>query len=484
MKQTSQARHVVLYELNEVPWEIIDLYVSRHPSSNVAQLVSGGRCQTTVNEDPNHLSPWVTWPTFHKARYSDEHNSFDLGQDPSTFRGSSLWDVAEEAGLKVGLFGPLQSWPPHEFANGGFYVPDTFSRTPETYPSSLVRFQEFNLAMTHQLGFSADAPVEPRAVALAGFDIARKGLTPWSAYWIARQLLSERGDSRYKARRSVAQVLPAFDLYWKLHRRTRPELSIFFTNHVAGMLHRFWGDTFPEYSQQYDYEPDEVFGSFVTDAMAVFDHQLGRMLRFARRAPQTVIIVATSMGQAGIPHDHIAETYVLEDADRLATALGLGPVERGLAMYPRCSLEFPTTTAAELAVGALRSVTCESKPLIDKIAVEGCTISFSVRVELDGCELSRDVRYTAADDPLAEYKGSIEDIGIITSVRLGGGNTAYHTPEGPFITYGRGITPDASRERIDVLSAAPTILESLGISDGAVRLSRPLSSSAVGADDS
>lgn len=472
------ARHVILYELNEVPWEIIDLYVRRNPSSNLASLLADGACQTTVNEDSHHLSPWCTWPTFHKALYSGDHNSHDLGQDPETLRGINIWDVAEQAGLTVGLFGVLQSWPPREFINGGFYVPDTFSQTPEAYPSEMVGFQEFNLAMTQRLGFSADAPLDAKAMVRAGLNIARRGLTPWSVYWILRQLLQERRDARYKASRSIIQALLAFDLYWTLHRKGRPELSIFFTNHVAGMLHRFWGDSVPEYAEQFGYQPDEVYRNFVTDAMDVFDHHLGRIMPSLRAHPETVMVVAASMGQAGIPYDHIGETYVLEDGQRLASALKLGPVKEGLNMYPRNSLEFEDVAAAERAVPALGSATCGSGPLISDISVDGRTVSFSVRLELDGAELSRDAQYGTADEPSEAKVGTIGELGIGTAARLGGGNTAYHMPEGPFIVYGEGVAPDQSRREMSVLQAAPTILDLLGIEDAESQLSP--ASSAVG----
>lgn len=459
-----RARRVILYELNEVPWEMVDLYVQRRPSSHLASLLATGRCQTTINDDPNHLSPWRTWPTFHKALYSDDHNSFELGQDPATFRGVNLWDVAEEAGLGVGIFGALQSWPPRRFAHGGFYVPDTFSRTVEADPPSMSRFQDFNLTMTRRLAFSPDASLDPSRILLAGFDIARKGLTPWSALWVARQFLRERRDARFKACRSIVQVLPSFDLYWRLHNQFEPHLSIFFTNHVAGMMHRFWGDVFPRYAEEHGYQPDEVFTQFVMSAMDVFDHQLSRLVRFANGHPDTLIVVAGSMGQGGIPYDHIAETYVLEDGSRLAATLQLGSAVSGLAMYPMNSLEFPDEERAEHAGRVLGLVTVDGQPLISNIRVDGRTVSFAVRLEFDGTALSRSIEYRTSE--LARpTPGSIDDIGIATAERLGGGNTAYHTPEGIFITYGSGVSPDASRAAMSVLDAAPTILTHLGVRD-------------------
>lgn len=457
-------RRVLLYELNEVPWEVVDMYVRRRPSSNLAGLLERSRCQTTVNEDPNHLSPWRTWPTFHKALYSEEHRSFDLGQDPSTFRGLNVWDIAEANGLTLGLFGPLQSWPPHQPRNGGFYVPDTFSRGPETYPESLRRFQQFNLAMTRRLGFSSDAALSPTDLVLTGLDLMRRGMTPWSAGWICRQLVRERREPRYKACRSIAQALPAFDLFWRLYAKSKPDLSVFFTNHVAGMMHRFWGDAMNEYAEEHEYAADDVFARFIDDAMNVFDHQLGRILRRLAEEPETVLVIASSMGQGGIPYSHIGETFVLTDPQRLAQSLRLGSFTEGIAMYPASAVEFPDEASARSAAAVLRTVEGAAGQLFDEVRVEGRTVTFTIQVPYGKVEVDRSAHYRP-NGSAELVTGHLDDLGIAVSERLGGGNTAYHIPEGILITFGEGIEGDSSRTEVNILDAAPMILELLGLED-------------------
>ncbi|HZU76855.1 MAG TPA: hypothetical protein VFA70_08845 [Dehalococcoidia bacterium] len=448
---------VIVYELNEVPWEIIDLYVAARPASNLATLVDLGRSYTTVDDDPMPLQPWRTWPTFHKSMYTRDHNSFDLGQDPATFRGAALWDVVECSGLRPGLFGPLQSWPARSFRRGGFYVPDTFSRSPETFPASLERFQAFNLAMTQENGFSSDVPLDKRAMLGAGLDLVTKGLTPWSALRIAAQLLKEGRDARYKARRSVLQVLPCFDLFWRLHRRYRPHLSVFFTNHVAGMMHRFWGDWVPAYATTENYQPDKVYRRFILTAMDYFDHQLGRMLRFVDRRRDTCLIVASSMGQNAIPYRGVQETYVLEQAQRLITALALS-AEPGLAMYPRIALKFDSESSAEAATTPLSSVVLgNGAPLFSGFRRLGTTLTFDISTDYPGAEAGRTVRYVPAARSDAT-DGTLDDLGIVVRPRMGGGNTAYHVPEGIALAYHPEFEPERSRKRVSVLDAAPSIL--------------------------
>ncbi len=448
---------VILYELNEVPWQVVDLYVEERPSSNLAALLGAGLSLTTENHDPVPLQPWRTWPTFHTSMYTDEHNSFELGQDPSTFRGTPMWDVVESAGLPVGLFGPLQSWPARQFTSGGFFVPDTFSRSPETFPQELSRFQQFNVTMTRENTFSSGAGPGARQMLAVGLDLLRRGLTLPSMAGLAQQVVNERRDARFKARRSTMQVLPCFDLYWRLHLRTRPRLSVFFTNHVAGMMHRYWGDWVSEYAKSESYVPDPVFSRFVAGAMDLSDRQLGRIRRYVDANPGTVLVVAGSMGQGPIPYRHLDQTFVLDSPDRLLHELELGTADVGLAMYPRVSLGFHSDEDARGSLGPLQSVAGEgSGPVFRDFSVNGRTVSFEINFDQVGA---------GADEPLtiAPVDGRSRTttpaaLGIALRPRTGGGNTAYHTREGMLLAYGSGFSPCGGRAPVDILDVAPSLL--------------------------
>jgi hypothetical protein len=452
-----QRRKLVLYELNEVPWKVVDLYVAGHPESNLAGLLDAGLSQTTVNDDPVPLQPWRTWPTFHTSTHTDEHNSFELGQDPSTFRGTTIWDAAEGAGLSVGLFGPLQSWPARKFAHGGFFVPDTFSRTADTFPGQLRHFQQFNITMTAENTFSSHVDPGMGQLVTTGLDLLRRGLTPSSLLSLAAQLVRERQDGRYRGQRSTMQVLPSFDLYWRLHLKHEPDLSIFFTNHVAGMMHRYWGDWVPEYAASEGYVPDPVFRSFVPRAMDMADRQLGRIRRYVDSHPDTVVVVAASMGQGPIPYRHLDRTFVLEAPARLLDQLGLGSAEPGLAMYPRISLAFASHAEAASSVAVLGSVEGEGcGPMFRDFTVSGRTVSFEINFDRPDARDDEKLAFVHRDGVRVTLQPA--DLGIAVRSRTGGGNTAYHVPEGILLTYGAGIAPDPARTEVDILDVAPSLL--------------------------
>jgi hypothetical protein len=464
-------RDVILYELNEVPWRVVDYYIERRPDSHMAALLRGGQCLTTHHDDSAHLSPERTWPTLHTSTY--DHNSFDLGQDPATFRGDPIWDVADRAGLSVGIFGPMQSWPARQFGSGGFYIPDTFSQDSKTYPASLQKFQEFNLAMTVELGFSSDAPLKPKALLAEGFDIARRGLTPGSAFTVAAHLASEKRDSRYKARRPALQALLAFDLYWRLHRKHRPRLSIFFTNHVAAMMHRYWGDAMPDYTDSYEYTTDEVFGGFIMTAMDYTDRQLGRIRKYLAANPESLLVVAASMGQGPIPTGAFSDRdlFVLENPAQLLSRLGLQSAESSLAMFPGISLVFADEAAAREAITPVESIKTDdgqqlfSSPVFPRRR-EGKTATFtrrtllphppSIKLDADSGQHSR-LRYRPLGTD-SELVATPAELGLAARQIPGGGNTAYHTAEGILLAYGAGISPNPSRKKVDVLDVGPSLL--------------------------
>ncbi|KAA0098138.1 hypothetical protein CIW49_15915 [Mycolicibacterium sp. P1-18] len=476
----SSQRDLILYELNEVPWSIVDYFVEKRPHSNLAALLDGGLSVTTVNTGPETLTPWRTWPSLHNSMY--DHNSFDLGQDPTTFRGEPIWNVAEKAGLSVGLFGPMQSWPARQFAHGGFYVPDTFSQDSETFPATMRGFQDFNLSMTQTMAFDANVALDPKALARAGVDMLRHGVTPRSMATVARHLVRERKDYRHKAFRAALQVLPGFDLYWKLHVENNPRLSVFFTNHVASMMHRFWGDAMPGYTDLYDYTPDDVFGGFIEASMELADQQFGRIRKYLAANPRTVLVVAASMGQEPVETRFgEADMLLLEDHDRFAAHLGLNCAEWALAMYPMLSAVFADEEDARNAVAPIESVVAEGiGPVFSRVRLEGKTVTFLLRgYETavagagSGPDVSSPMTFTPAGSAQTVTAAPAE-LGFTTRTRTGGDNSGNHIPQGMLLAYGAGIGPDPARREVDVLDVAPSLLANvLGVGPGPMMQGTP-----------
>ena len=80
---------ILLYELNEVPRRLLDLYVDRKPNSALSEIVKNGIIFNTNTKDQGELHPWSTWPTVHRGVNNQTHNIRFINQDlngPSKYK--------------------------------------------------------------------------------------------------------------------------------------------------------------------------------------------------------------------------------------------------------------------------------------------------------------------------------------------------------------------------------------------------------------
>jgi len=453
-------RQVLLYELNEVPWLVVDRFVQRSPACWLASVLRRAQTFTTLCNDPNPLEPWRTWPTFHTGLTSNEHRSLDLGQDPTTFGGEPIWDTVARQGYKVGVFGPLQSWPARTYESGGFYVPDTFARSPECVPASLTEVQRFNLRLTRENLFSADAPLPRETMVQVPGAFFHAGVRLATCGRLARHVCLEVLDRRNKAGRSTMQAEIMFDIFMHQMREHDPRFGIFFTNHVAGMMHRYWADAMAAFGEKAPYAIDPVHATMVWKAMEMFDRHLRELETWVASGNDRVVMVASSMGQGPIPYQPIAKYLVLRDAVRMLDVLGCRAADVGLAMYPAYSLRFRSDVDAESARSRIRGLRLEGEAVFQNFRRSGSTLHFDIASPAQS-EMSLITNGTGS-------AFTFEDLGIVARERLGGTNTAHHIPEGILFMFGAGIVADASRPNIDSRTVRSRILDLLGCKyDGA-----------------
>ncbi len=72
-------KKVILFELNEVPWRVIDDFVQTNPESTLARVLP--RCAQFETHSEDRLSPWITWPTFHRGVTDGDHHITDFNQN-------------------------------------------------------------------------------------------------------------------------------------------------------------------------------------------------------------------------------------------------------------------------------------------------------------------------------------------------------------------------------------------------------------------
>lgn len=459
-------RPLLLLEVNEIPWRLLDRYRqdARYPS--LARFFSRAETYTTITQDTGQLHPWVTWPSFHRGIPDHEHGIRNLGQDPASFRGTPIWDEFRSRGLSVGVCGSLQSWPPKDPGTGGFWIPDTFARDERCIPASVEPLQRFNLNLVRMNGRVVNSRLGAGGdLAKLAISMPRIGIRPRTLFALARQLVEERRDSSLLARRPIFQSILFWDVFRRLYsREPAPAFASFFTNHVAGVMHRYWKHVFPE-------DFDDVEKGFARShlatmdfAMQVVEGMVADALAWLDRSPDLVIAFATSMGQHAVHHEQF-EGYEAAITN-LGSLLDLCGVPRSgwketLSMVPEASLDCADADLRARIAGVLRAA--RSVQGKDCFWVEEIGESLSIiahtprRVEIEGGVF----RLGRIDDPtLREQKYGPSGLSML-EVEKGSG---HHMPEGILALVARDIESSDGRTPMKATDAKRLLMERVGLS--------------------
>ena len=462
------SRRIVLFELNEVPWRIVDEFVVAEPRSALARILSTSSCFTSLTADRGHLSPWTTWPTLHRGVNDERHMIANFGQSRSAAdeQFPPVWELLHRAGLPVGICGTLHTYPvPPDIQAYSFYLPDTFASEPTAFPAELETFQAFNLTMARASSRNVDTAI-PRAAALTLLRSAhRLGIRPGTFAALAQQLVAERRKPWLTTRRRSLQSLLAFDVFDSQLRRHRPAFSTFFSNHVASAMHRYWAAGHPADYDQLDLGEDwlQRYRGEVPWAMRRADDMIARLADFVQANPGSELWIASSMGQGPTFAQPLETQLYLDDLPAFMFALGSAsgplPADRWSerpAMLPQRNVRVDPEYADGFEA-ALRSVTVAGAPLLFRRADDGFFSMDWGQSNLNGVpdavRVAGQVREAAS-------------LGLrVVEIEDRSDTTAYHVPQGVLAIYDpqHPVAGPVGREELSVLHIAPTILATLGV---------------------
>ena len=462
---SSSPRRLIVLELNEAPLRVLRERAQVAPGGALARVLREGRAWVTVTRDSGHLSPWTTWSTVHRGVGVEVHGVRDQGQDLRSLDRAhpALWRLALEAGRSVGVGGSLGSAPlPADARRFAFHLPDTFAEDERAHPRHLARFQELNLALVDasSRNVGTGLPLGPALRALVA--APRLGWGPRVLGAVAAQLVAERIQPWRRIRRRSLQAVLGFAAFRAEPRRTRPDHAAFYTNHLASSLHRYWPARGPEdyasldlgdaWRRRYQHEVDA--------ALDLADRQLAALLVEAGRAPGTVVLVVSSMGQAAMDEGEVRHRQLhLADPGRLFRTLGLDDSawEPLRAMAPR----FVFRIEEEWREPLRRS--------LDGFQVQGAPLDWE---EHEGGVFRillghRNLTDAGVRVELGGRRVELREVGMENlEVEDRSGAYAYHVPQGTLLAWGPGTRDahwDGGEEPVDTRALAPAMLELLGV---------------------
>lgn len=462
--------NLVLFELNEVPFRVLDYYISERPNSCLAKLTRHAAQFTTVCDDVVELDPWISWATLHRGVIDREHGIYRLGQllEQIDKKYPPIWKLLAQSGVQAGVFGSLHSSHlPEDLAGYDFYVPDFFSDESFAKPNYIQGFQRFNLGMTRRSARNVDTGI-PLSLAIEFLkSLPQLGVTTKSACKIALHLISERRNKRLRIRRRSLQALLMGDIFVKLLGRKKARFATFYTNHVAAAMHRYWAATFPD-----DYEVrnesnewSSMYGGELLNALDSLDLMLSRLMSHMAKIGGKLLITS-SMGQSAVEHQVTKGFITITDLDGFMAAMGcpLGSYKERHAMVPLKAVAIAAEhldqflqRLSQVSIAGTRFVRSEQEVApLSYNATEGGFVSLLVYFE------QAENGWIATPE---EGEEPFQEIGLgFVAHEDGVAVTAHHCKEGSLLIYDPGhASPVKGRPKVSTLEIAPAILSYFGV---------------------
>jgi len=457
-------RKIILFELNEVPFRVLDDFCRRHPQSTCARRIHEFVQYETTTDD-SVLSPWITWPTVHRGVNDSKHHIRFFGQDLSAADRAypPIWRILAAEGLAPGVFASLHSYPvPGDLDRYAFYVPDPFAAEPVCAPEELRIFQEFNLAMSRgsMRNVSGSVPLD-WCLRLAR-KIPSLGVRGKTIADVARQIIDERVSSWKRVRRRTYQTILSFDVFMRQLAQKKPRFATFFTNHVASSMHRYWAATYPtDFEKQgFGAEWIERYRGEIDFTMRKFDAELERLLRFVDDTAEYELWIASSMGQAANDNrqnEPVKSQVFVESLDRFMAALGIhgGQWSERPAMAPEVCVyvEADHLDRFRTAIGGAR---INGQPVRTEERERGFFC-----MAFGESNLGPDAEFLELQGKRLPFAG----VGLRNvSIEDESGSSGYHVPAGALLIYDpRGRRGDGARRHLQTTEIAPTLLARLGV---------------------
>lgn len=453
---------IIFFELNEVPYKIIQHFCRLYPGSSLAKILARGRKYETYAEDFGHLSPWITWPTVHRGVTNEKHFISDFGQDLNEQENQypPVWKLLAQKGISIGLFGSLHTYPiPANMENISFYVPDTFAAGSECFPKKLEAFQKFNLSMARENSLVVNDKIPLPDAARFLMKLPDMGFRFRTAMEIAGQMVDEKLNKWKVVRRRTYQSVIGFEIFYRQLVTHKPGFTTFFTNHVASSMHRYWAATFPEDYENLELGREwmETYNREIMFTMKKADQMIERLVNFVDKNPDFSLWIVSSMGQQAVEAKEI-ETYLFVTNGRKFMdnfQLGSNGYELKPSMVPQFNVQVSPAKTREFEE-KLGTLLINGKPVTCRQNADGF---YSLEIGFANLDESTvNIELLGQAIPLAH--SGLEN--KIIQDRCGA--TAYHIPQGCLLIYSpaKGLNGQKITS-ISTTDIAPAILRNFNI---------------------
>ncbi len=285
---------IVLLGIDALDWRLLTNYIEKGLMPNFKKVFERS-ARGILKTDP--FSP-IAWTSIATGKFKDKHgiNHFVdekgnllTGEDVKVKR---LWEILTEQGKSVGVFGWLLLYPVkplNGFAVGDFH----FAKHIDfCYPKFLYYF----------LPKFDDVEIAKRFTDFTPVRDYKKRFEYGSEEWIYNHLFFRRLVTPLKEDETIRRMA------WKLLRRFKPEVCLFYLKGIDYVCHGFWAFSFPEEFKGYktiqiNEKGIKSFGNVIERYYRYVDKFLGELMFFL--SDKSILFIVSDHGARAMREDEI-----------------------------------------------------------------------------------------------------------------------------------------------------------------------------------
>lgn len=308
-------RKIINLEINEVSPQLLLAYINneRNKNSYISKLFKKNILKIyktkALDISKKKLYPSQTWASLYTGKPYSEHLCYWYS-DPIDKR-DLIWNKLVKSNLTVGIINSVHSskLPDDLFKNKKFrfYLPDCFGDKNITKPRKYKNFQFMNNSLVGESAritgilnifkivgkFTFNIIVSPRNFGLSKFSI-----------FLIFKILYFAVKNRNKELLRMAQFPLMASIFLDLFKEYKPNYSSFFSNHIAGNMHRYWyayDNTAFENKEKYSKNWINKNKNAINISIDLLDDLL-RFIHNKNEFNDITICITSSMGQEPNPN--------------------------------------------------------------------------------------------------------------------------------------------------------------------------------------
>jgi predicted AlkP superfamily phosphohydrolase/phosphomutase len=443
---------IFIFELDSGSWNVLDHLVSEGKLPTIKRMMDEG-AYGILQSDTLPISPRV-WTTIFTGKHSQKHGVEFFASTSSSVKQKRLWDILNERGLKVGVFGSLVTWPPYKV--NGFMIPSIFSLGPETYPIDYQALQEIAVSERKKLHKREKKRVKEYLMTLLNRQSQLKSIGVTSEtfravlkYLIAEKVLRFTPKEQYWRKASL-HLRITVDVFIHLYQRFQPDFATFHNHLCDAVSHRYWDCYEPHHFKNISSKDITKYGRVIPHSYYLTDQMLERIL--SHLDPFTTIFIISDHGAKA--HSNIVTPYNL-NFDNFLRILKIQDRVIPARFGFKGIIYFTDNKLRQTILDTVRSISItETGERIFDIEAHEQYISLSPGPGFK--------RHDISDDTLVTINGfgtyPLTEIFSRQKIKISG----IHHKEGIFIAYGPTIKKEAKPNNATIFDITPTILFLMG----------------------